>query len=178
VGGWTTIAKGDMKVKRNVSLAAILALLMGLLVVVPMRAEADVTTPITGTAKGGLRFIGTLTVTGFDAVNDQLVAVGTITGQLVSRTGQIVTQVFNLPVTLPVDIGQSTCEILTLDLGPLDLNLLGLHVHLDEVHLVIEAHEGEGLLGDLLCAVAGLLEGGIFDLDDLIDLLNDILGQL
>lgn len=52
------------------------------------------------------------------------------------------------------------CPILHLDLGPLDLNLLGLHVHLNEVVLNIEAIPGAGnLLGNLLCAIAGLLDG-------------------
>ena len=54
-----------------------------------------------------------------------------------------------------------SCPILTLDLGPLDLNLLGLRVALNEVNLLIEAIPGAGeLLGNLLCAVAGLLDGG------------------
>ena len=45
-------------------------------------------------------------------------------------------------------------------LGPLDLNLLGLEVHLDPVVLDIVAQPGPGnLLGNLLCAVAGLLDG-------------------
>src|SRR3954471_7489445 len=51
------------------------------------------------------------------------------------------------------------CPILHLDLGPLDLNLLGLHVHLNEVVLNVEAIPGAGnLLGNLLCAIAGLLD--------------------
>jgi hypothetical protein len=54
----------------------------------------------------------------------------------------------------------TACPILHLDLGPLDLNLLGLHVHLNEVVLNIEAIPGAGnLLGNLLCAIAGLLDG-------------------
>jgi hypothetical protein len=54
----------------------------------------------------------------------------------------------------------ATCPILHLDLGPLDLNLLGLHVHLNEVVLDVEAIPGPGnLLGNLLCAIAGLLDG-------------------
>ena len=47
------------------------------------------------------------------------------------------------------------CPILDLVLGPLDLNLLGLMVHLDRVHLVITARQGGGILGDLLCSLAG-----------------------
>jgi hypothetical protein len=47
------------------------------------------------------------------------------------------------------------CPILDLTLGPLDLNLLGLMVHLDVVHLVITADSTGGVLGSLLCSLAG-----------------------
>jgi hypothetical protein len=47
------------------------------------------------------------------------------------------------------------CTILDLRLGPLDLNLLGLLIHLDVTHLRITAVRGGGLLGDLLCGLAG-----------------------
>ena len=71
--------------------------------------------------------------------------------------------------------------MLSLSLGPLDLNLSGLVVHLDEVNLQIDAESGSGnLLGNLLCAVAGLLDGpSLPGLNDIIaDLLNLILGNL
>jgi hypothetical protein len=75
-----------------------------------------------------------------------------------------------------------SCPILTLDLGPLDLNLLGLRVALDEVNLLIEAIPGAGeLLGNLLCAVAGLLDpGGTLTglLGQIATLLNQIIGVL
>jgi hypothetical protein len=52
------------------------------------------------------------------------------------------------------------CPILHLELGPLDLNLLGLRVQLNQVVLDVTAIPGPGnLLGNLLCAVAGLLDG-------------------
>ena len=52
-----------------------------------------------------------------------------------------------------------SCNILDLVLGPLDLDLLGLQVHLDKVVLKIVGATGTGnLLGNLLCAVAGLLD--------------------
>ena len=80
------------------------------------------------------------------------------------------------------------CDILTLDLGPLDLDLLGLRVALDEVNLLIEAIPGAGnLLGNLLCGIAGLLDGGLGSglgglLADLLaaiaNLLNGLLGPL
>ena len=47
------------------------------------------------------------------------------------------------------------CQVLDLTLGPLDLNLLGLIVHLDQVHLDIDADPAGGLLGSLLCSLAG-----------------------
>jgi len=49
---------------------------------------------------------------------------------------------------------QRICPILELTLGPVDLNLLGLLVHLDTVHLVITADSEGGLLGRLLCALS------------------------
>ena len=56
----------------------------------------------------------------------------------------------------PADV----CPILHLELGPLDLNLLGLRVQLNQVVLDVDAIPGPGnLLGNLLCAVAGLLDG-------------------
>lgn len=56
----------------------------------------------------------------------------------------------------PVVIQQGQiCQVLDLPLGPLDLNLLGLMVHLDPVHLKITAERGGGLLGDLFCSLAG-----------------------
>ena len=72
------------------------------------------------------------------------------------------------------------CDILNLVLGPLDLDLLGLQVHLDRVVLNIVAQSGAGnLLGNLLCAVAGLLDGGLDGvLGRLVNLLNRILGRL
>jgi hypothetical protein len=76
---------------------------------------------------------------------------------------------------MPVQVGETTCQILHLDLGPLSLNLLGLQVDLSRVVLDITAQAGAGnLLGNLLCAVAGLLDnpGG------LANLLNQILAAL
>lgn len=54
----------------------------------------------------------------------------------------------------PAQVGE-ICTILDLTLGPLDLNLLGLMIHLDRVHLLITAQRGGGILGDLLCGLAG-----------------------
>jgi hypothetical protein len=72
-----------------------------------------------------------------------------------------------------------TCPILFLELGPLNLDLLGLTVFLDQVTLVIGAEPGQGnLLGNLLCAVAGLLDPPGGPLQSIIGLLNDIIDIL
>jgi hypothetical protein len=71
-----------------------------------------------------------------------------------------------------------TCQILDLTLGPLDLNLLGLMVHLDTVHLNITAQSGPGnLLGNLLCGVAHLLDGNGSN-TGLAAVLNNLIGRL
>ena len=47
------------------------------------------------------------------------------------------------------------CDVLTLDLAPVHLALLGLIVDLDRVHLTLKADSNGGLLGGLLCGLAG-----------------------
>ena len=74
--------------------------------------------------------------------------------------------------------GAGSCDILHLVLGPLDLDLLGLQVHLDKVVLNIVAQSGAGqLLGNLLCAVAHLLDNS-GTLGQLLTKLTAILNQL
>jgi hypothetical protein len=72
----------------------------------------------------------------------------------------------------------NVCRILNLVLGPLHLNLLGLVVNLNRVHLTITAVRGPGnLLGNLLCAVANLLNGSA-PAASKAGLLNDVSGTL
>ena len=71
----------------------------------------------------------------------------------------------------------ATCDILHLVLGPLDLNLLGLQVNLNRLVLDVVAITGAGnLLGNLLCAITGLLDGG--PLAGLLSQLNNLLNQI
>jgi len=73
---------------------------------------------------------------------------------------------------------QGTCQVLKLVLGPLHLDLLGLVVDLygrtrqDPVVVTITALPGHGLLGDLLCGLAG--GGGINSLQQLQGLLQGL----
>jgi hypothetical protein len=88
-------------------------------------------------------------------------------------------RVTDTPATSTITAAQATgsCRILELVLGPLHLDLLGLVVDLNQVHLTITAQQGPGnLLGNLLCAVANLLNGG--NTGGLATLLNRILGLL
>jgi hypothetical protein len=144
---------------------------------VALRAGGSITQALTGSLLNGGTFAGALNITRFAVQNGQLVAIGTLTGTLKNALGTVLGTVTNLPVTIPV-AATGTCEILHLDLGPLDLNLLGLMVHLNEVVLDISAQSGSGnLLGNLLCAVAHLLDGGS-PLNGLAGLLNNILGAI
>lgn len=73
---------------------------------------------------------------------------------------------------------QLTCEILRLSIGTIDLNLLGLTVHLNPVLLIINAVAAPGnLLGNLLCAIVNLLNGG-GPLSQIVNLLNQLLALL
>jgi hypothetical protein len=134
--------------------------------------------PVTGSftdALGGTgTFAGEFDITRFAQQGGALVAIGTLTGTLTDSLGNVVGSITQA-VTFPVGISQATCDILILELGPLNLNLLGLNVFLDEVLLEITAEQGPGnLLGNLLCAVAGLLDGSS-QLNAITRLLNQIL---
>jgi hypothetical protein len=48
----------------------------------------------------------------------------------------------------------ATCPVLDLVLGPLHLDLLGLVVDLNQVHLTVTATQGVGILGNLFCSLA------------------------
>jgi hypothetical protein len=73
---------------------------------------------------------------------------------------------------------EGTCQILDLILGPLHLDLLGLVVDLygrtrsDPVRVTITGEPGHGLLGDLLCSLAG--GGNVTSLAQLQSLLRSL----
>jgi hypothetical protein len=48
----------------------------------------------------------------------------------------------------------ASCQVLDLVVGPLNLQLLGLVVNLQRVHLTVTATRGQGVLGDLFCTLA------------------------
>lgn len=71
-------------------------------------------------------------------------------------------QTASVPLTLSTSTNpdNAACPILSLDLAPIHLDLLGLNVDTSSICLDITAYDGGGLLGTLLCDVSNLLEGG------------------
>lgn len=198
---------------KHVKFAALVALLAAVATVViaaptasaakPKKATAaNVNVPVTGTVTNDRganvgTFAGDYTINRVKKQGRKMVAIGTVTG-VVTNTATGDTRTVNRAVKIPLRATtgaagagnanalapQASCQILDLVLGPLDLDLLGLVVHLDTVHLNITAESGPGnLLGNLLCAVAGLLDGptggGIGNiLNQIVGLLNQILGAI
>lgn len=89
-----------------------------------------------------------------------------------TTAGQILRADVALPgqaTATPVDITAITqvlpnvdCPVLSLHLGPINLNVLGLHVDTSAICLDVTATDNGGILGDLLCSLSGPLTlGGI-----------------
>jgi hypothetical protein len=120
--------------------------------------------PVTGKSKSGKQFAGTYAIDRFRASNGKLVAVGTLRGRLGQR--RVTERLVTLPAALsaPPAAAQlppipNACEILNLVLGPINLDLLGLVIRTNRINLRIDAVPGPGnLLGNLLCAITGLLD--------------------
>jgi hypothetical protein len=184
--------------------SAALAVVLGLLPATSSVAHAQaatrgLTAPVSGiatAADGSVQTVaGTFTIQRFARSGETIFAVGTVVGTLTSATAGVAPRTFVTQVAMPLVIptasnavaaaaapgditALATCDILNLVLGPLDLNLLGLEVHLNQVVLDIVAVSGAGnLLGNLLCAVAGLLDGG-GAVTQIVSLLNQILAIL
>lgn len=120
--------------------------------VLPAWSQDGVTQPIAR--------VESIVVTSVTVNNGQLQANATVTLDVVGNT---VTQ----NVVIPLDLGGTAgteCDILNLAVGPLGLDLLGLAVDLDDceespITVDITAMDS-GLLGSLLCDIAGDLVGG------------------
>ena len=151
-----------------------------------------ITSRVVGRASDGGKVTGSFTPTRFVKRDGTLWAKGFLKGKITHPDGSKTrfSGIKKIPVK-KIDgrsvMGARTaklaaeCDVLNLVLGPLDLNVLGLEIHLKRVVLDIVAVSGAGqLLGNLLCAVAGLLDGGPLAglLGQLRTLLNQILGAL
>lgn len=186
----------------NRRLFAVLAVATATLMTAPDPARAQDATgnssslqvPVSGKVNGK-QAAGVFTIKKFGLVGQEVRAIGIFS--LADNQGKATVIAGSMPLVLPKANASAssvsdaaalaavapgaTCDILHLTLGPLDLNLLGLVVHLDQVNLDVTAESGPGnLLGNLLCAVANLLNGpnlaGL--LQQLVDALNALLNAL
>src|SRR5918997_3766642 len=88
--------------------------------------------------------------------NGALLARGTVRMVFQATSGQTYTQTKSVVWRARVlQQRPNICQVLFLTLGPLDLSLLGLNVHLDRITLRITANRRGGILGQLLCGLAG-----------------------
>jgi hypothetical protein len=140
--------------------------------------------PVTGT-KG---FKGTYTIERFVRRGGKLYSVGTVKGKVrgkrvTKKNVRMPASVANAsgtaarasqqppPLPLPPLPAGNACAILALDLGPINLPVLGLVVRTNQIQLRIDAVQGPGnLLGNLLCGITGILNPGA--------IANTPLGQL
>jgi hypothetical protein len=126
------------------------------------------------------------------------VAIDPVTGILSATGGTVTGTIAGLPFTtaitdFAIDLlpdnpatPAEECSVLHLALAPIDLDLLGLSVDTSAICLNITAIEGGGLLGNLLCSLAGGdgLLGNLTDLqrlallDAILDGLGDLTGTL
>ena len=150
--------------------------------------QTSLAVPVTGTVapssqNGPLSSIGAGNLTGtfninhFAVQNGALVAVGNLVGTVTGAAGQAVQTLVLNNVTAAVT-PNGTCPVLSLTLAPLHLDLLGLVVDIpNPINLNIVAQSGPGnLLGNLLCDVTNLLNGG--NLGAIANALNGILAGL
>lgn len=193
-----------MKLKVSLVIGVLAVALSAVVAVAVPNAQAKAggsyTVPYNDTTTTGAPATGTITIARFEKSDGVINAVGTFTGTIDGvNGGQQFTSTFTAPVTQingkslaggaasNAAAAASTCQILSLTLGPLHLDLLGLVVDLNQVNLNITAEQGSGnLLGNLLCSVAHLLDntgngggGGLSGLlQGITSLLNQILAQL
>jgi hypothetical protein len=160
-------------------MAAVAATLScGLLIAGGTGVASAQTTPLTQkvAVTGTKGFKGTYTIERFVKSGDKLYSVGTLKGKV--RGKRVTKENVRMPVAVANGASASqipptpnACQILSLQLGPIDLNLLGLRVRTNQINLLIEGVRGAGnLLGNLLCGITGLLDPNA--------LANTPLGQL
>lgn len=137
---------------------------------------------MTGQAANGKTFTGRYTIRRFARSGGRLYAIGTLRGTVGHRhvvRHDVRTRVVRNAPSSGSAQAAATCTILDLTIRPIDLDLLGLKVHLDRVHLLITGETGSGnLLGNLLCGLAGILDPNALPTGQLAQFLNGIVGLL
>lgn len=127
---------------------------------------------VTGVANGET-FEGV--ISGLTATLDRTSGVIDIAGSLTGVLEDAISFVASITAD---NLAGTDCDVLNLDLGELDLDVLGLVVVLAPISLDVTAEPGPGnLLGNLVCAIAGLLDRG-GPLQALTNLLNNLFAAI
>jgi hypothetical protein len=151
---------------------------------------------VEGVLSDGGTFKGKFTVTrfGYDETKG-LIVDGFLHGTVTTATGEVLEDFEQSVMGVPATLNEATaegvstaavCDILNLDIGAINLNLLGLALDVAPISLDLTAVSGSGnLLGNLLCAVAGLLDplgfldtlrGTLANLTALLEAINGLIG--
>jgi hypothetical protein len=153
--------------------------------------EASLQLPIAGSFAGGGTFAGTFSIQKFAATPDgtKVVAIGFVRGAA-TIAGTPLGTVLAGPISLPVHVeaggpivttaavgaavvAQATCQVVHIELGAVNLNVLGLIVTTQPIVLDLSG-DTAGPLGNLVCTLLDTLNNVI----GLVDLLNQILALL
>jgi len=153
-------------------------------------------------SRGRQSFDGEWTITQFVEQDGALVAEGVLTGEVTNKHGKV-TKTVEETVLLPVTVrdvssasagalramqATGACDVLELVIGPITLNLLGLNLFIGgeggvPILIDLDATPSEGLLGQILCGLAGGLPlddliGGVQNLLDFLNALNGLFNLL
>jgi hypothetical protein len=179
-------------VKARLSLLVATAALAALVLAPASQAQAPTKqltqkVALSGTTKSGKSFKGTYTIDRFTRARSgryagKLVSVGTVRGtsggKRYAKRGVVMPASLTKPATAAQNLPPlpNACQILNLQLGPINLNLLGLVIRTNAINVRIDAQRGPGnLLGNLLCGITGALDPGNATLSQLAAALNAIL---
>jgi hypothetical protein len=176
-----------MKARMGVLAIAICAIVALAPATASAQAPAGLTqvVPVSGQTKNGKQFNGRYAIDRFATSSGRLVSVGTLRGRLDGR--RVAKRGVRMPAAVtsgatsaaaqpPVPPIPGACQILNLRLGPINLNLLGLVVRTNRIQVRIDAVPGPGnLLGNLLCAITGLLDPQATGVRQMAPALNSIL---
>jgi hypothetical protein len=188
--------------KLKIAIFALVLALVGVIGLAPhaaVRAQETPTidpVPVTSSKNNGNKnFNGTWTIDQFVLQGEEIFAEGTLVGEVTNKHGKV-TKSVEETVLLPVSVAQATatgrqfiaqqatpgvCEVLNLVLGPITLNLLGLNLFIGSLEdrgpilIEITADAAGGLLGQLLCGLAGGAPlPDLSQLIQLVQLLNEL----
>ncbi len=147
--------------------------------------------PIVGTASSGAAFAGTLSILRFEARANQEVAIGIVRGTVAAGTAVVGEVALPVQVTAASQAAPAssssalvaqpqvapqqtaTCTALNLNLGAVNLNVLGLLVTTQPIAIDLSG-DSSAPVGNLVCTALDLLNNVV----GLVGILNQILGAL